>query len=220
MFKDYLNHINYGIIIWTLKWIVPTFIFPDRGPEELSSTLDEIEEILKYSKKLSGSDVESRPVIITDEVSSMMPLISGSAQQKAIGKFFVEWLVSVTKDKWLCDVIFASHNGFSLQILSLSDPLYVTSVTIPDLTSEDMMTITNKNPDSMNASYINVTLKVVGGHASHVQELLKSFSHADLRKRYAALKVSELETVQAIRRTSQEFCTDIAGGSFKVNNIF
>ena len=65
-------------------------------------------------------------------------MVSGSDDNRQLGKFFVDWLIMVTKVKGLCDVIFASHDGFSFKILGLSDPLYVSAVTIPDLTRADM----------------------------------------------------------------------------------
>jgi hypothetical protein len=47
----------------------------------------------------------------------------------------------------LCDVIFASHDGFSMEILSQSDPLYTIPMTMPDYTEEELRGIVIKNKE-------------------------------------------------------------------------
>eukprot|EP01036_Dinobryon_divergens_P028357 gene28357-37289_t len=193
LFRDYLKNFDFGLLNPFSKWILPTFTYQRQGAvtDDLSSTLDEIEEILKYAQQLDGPGVQSRPVIFIDEIGSMMPL-----------------------DKGLCDVIFASHDGFSLQILGLSDPLYVSAVTIPDLTRADMKAavslgrVDSNTSNSMYAANIDVAMQAVGGHAGHVLQLLQSTSQKDLLQRVSTFRLSEVETLDTIKN-SKFFCSTV-----------
>eukprot|EP01035_Chromulina_nebulosa_P025376 gene25376-33124_t len=206
LFRDYLKNFDFGLLNPFSKWILPTFTYQRQGAvtDDLSSTLDEIEEILKYAQQLDGPGVQSRPVIFIDEIGSMMPLVSGSDDKRQIGKL----------DKGLCDVIFASHDGFSLQILGLSDPLYVSAVTIPDLTRADMKAavslgrVDSNTSNSMYAANIDVAMQAVGGHAGHVLQLLQSTSQKDLLQRVSTFRLSEVETLDTIKN-SKFFCSTV-----------
>jgi len=71
--------------------------------KELSKTQEEIENVLKYAHR--NGDLSSRPVIFIDEIGALRGLID--EKQDEVAKQFLQWMVKISKDEKLCDIILA-----------------------------------------------------------------------------------------------------------------
>jgi hypothetical protein len=138
-FQDFMKKFNLGFFasIYNSFSSIGTMLGSSDEFNDLGEILAELEKILKYAYLNKGSGkISARPVIFVDEIGNLQPMINGNEHEKACVKKFINWIVKITKDMMLCDVIFASHDGFSMEILSQSDPLYTIPMTMPDYTED------------------------------------------------------------------------------------
>eukprot|EP01038_Epipyxis_sp_PR26KG_P014725 gene14725-19793_t len=209
-FKDLWKNVNFGILgtFWNV-FNLPRFKYSDSTMANLIDTLDEIEETLKYAKanrknkkmfSIFGlsNDVTSRPVIFIDEVGSLKSLVQ---HDLVTAELFSKWLIKMSKDKSLCDVIMASHDGFSLKTLALADPQYVTTVVMNDFTKDEMNTISRKyyhwwEPQSV--PVIDFIHDKVGGHAGHVLKLFDT--SININETIKTYQLTEKTTLELIKK--------------------
>jgi thymidine kinase len=251
-FKDYWNRISFG---WLLKFFFNAFLphldYSNTEMEELTLTLNEIETILKFAKQKGSSSISNdkerianRPVIFIDEIGALQGLLSSSSTSSLsfsssssatvtsleVAKKFILWLIKISKDEMLCDIIFASHDGFTMELLNLADPIYCSSLVIPGFSLDDMKILEKEFPTCFeispqqskqhHAELMKLIIDEVHGHAGHVLKLLEANSLLKMKSYLNEMKTAErLVYQQALNEAkssckkyhyigSREFCND------------
>jgi thymidine kinase len=242
-FKDYWNKISFG---WLLKFFLNAFLprldYSNTEMEELTQTMNEIETILKFAQKESsfslGPDdktrIANRPVIFIDEIGALQGLLSSSAAPSSlsfssslpsaatpvtsleVAKKFILWLIKISKDEMLCDIIFASHDGFTMELLNLADPIYCSSLVIPGFSLDDMKILEKEFPMSFDtisgqtkqqhAELMRLIINEVHGHAGHVLKLLEANSLLKMKSYLNEMKTAERLVYQQAIREAKSSC--------------
>jgi len=124
--------------------------------------------------------------------------------KKDIVKKLINWMIKVTKDTMLCDVIFSSHDGFAMQTLSLADGLYAESIMIPEMTHSEIESIVQKYPRNMCGKYIPYILKNLGLLGSHVYDSLLYFDKKSLNQYIESMRLKERNELDNIKKLAQK----------------
>lgn len=204
-FQDFMKNFNLGYLgsIFNMFSSFGTMFGSSDDFKALDEILAELEKILKYAYHKRGSGkISARPVIFVDEIGNLQPMVNGNEHQKACVKKFINWIIKVTKDMMLCDVIFASHDGFAMETLSLSDPLYTVPLTMPDYTESELKAIVKENKE-LSDKFIPNILKDIGSQGALVIDALKIDSKLRFDRYCAMLGFKERETISEILHSAK-----------------
>jgi hypothetical protein len=176
-FKDYFKNIKTGGLFFNLLMLlIPNINYDDKKMDDLESTLKEIETILKYAgQKGKRLGVAGRPVLYIDELniiqdygSVVLKNFKKDEKSDQLIKTFLEWLVRISKDDKLCDVIIASNNGIAWNLLEQLDPQYINCIVVPDFSKDDIQDILKTLHVENMQQKLDFIYEHVGGHAGHV----------------------------------------------------
>lgn len=147
-----------------------------------------------------------RPVIFIDEIHAIQPLLRDAKGSKA-ARQFVDWLVKISRDAKMCDVIVSSFDGFALEVLQLEDTAYSDPMVVPSFSRDDM-TIVAKSFPHLTEDLLGTLNTYVAGHAEHVKKLLKHSSDDEKMRDVLVgnLRTTERDTLAKVKRISKTSC--------------
>lgn len=210
-FKSYLSGfipgVNPGWLLSTIWNTLPSLDYNDSRLDELTKIQDEIEALLKFAQRnRAKSRINCRPVIFIDEIGA---LNITDPKSKEMCTKFVAWLVKISKDYKCCDIIVATTDAYTLDVFNLVDPMYVTTVIMPDLAVEDIEVILaqcQKNNPNKSAYRPNAQdiLRGVGGNAGFVLSLCQAQSEMQFQLLIDAKKVGEMTKLKEVVRQAKK----------------
>lgn len=199
-FKDYWASWKWSR--W-MSFFLPNIDFTNKCTD-LEDTMKEIEVILKYSAQ-NYHGIANRPVIFVDEIGTIQGLLRTG--QVDVARRFVKWLVRLSKDEMLCDIVFASNNGYMLELLNLADPQYCRSIVIPDFTEGDVnIVLQQRSHLSEDNHFAKSIVTEVGGHAGHVMDITDQRTVLEMKQSLQALKAGEMKCLEAAIANASKSC--------------
>jgi hypothetical protein len=166
-----------------LKFLVASF---GVNLEVLSSTpnfektLRDVETSLKFAKL----ENYPRPVICIDDIGGLIKYQPDKCQR------LMSWLVSVSVEMQLCDVIVADQNGWVME--NIVKPNHVRTIVLGDLDEDDLVEFVERMPQELrDQPTTRQMLNNVGGHGLHISRLTTSRSLEEMREKYRELLVTE-----------------------------
>jgi hypothetical protein len=185
-FKDYFRNFKLGWIMQFVLKLVPALDYSQQDATELSAVLNEIEAILRFRP----AGVTQRPVIYIDEVAN---IVVTDDNREIVGLFF-NWLIKVSRDLRLCDVIVSTADAFVNDSVSVIDPKYITIITVEDLTNEEISDMITSYRKDKNVKFPLSPEKIkydVGGNMGEVKRFCEVNSEWEYAKRLMSSKQIE-----------------------------
>jgi len=215
---DLVNHLKNSFHITQFKDHLKTYVgsvslmldvfsfFPKITHDDYSNlgeVLGDIRLILKHAKKdrsiiKTSNPIDKRPVIVIDEIGNFQGMVNGNAAQQGCIQKFLAWIVMISKDELLCDVIFASHDGFSLGALAVPDLTYTVSLMLPEFTEKELIMATESYPEELHGQFISRILSKVGHQGSHVIDSMRVSTKEHLELKMTSLMNNEREMLKLI----------------------
>jgi hypothetical protein len=202
-----------------VDWI-PRIRQQEANSDKLEDVLEQIEDVLRYAYQRSNGDVRDRPVIFIDEVHHLMP---PNGNHSLSSHKFVNWLVEMSKDNHYCDVVVSTTDANSKALFSLSNPRYVSTITVDDLRKEDFEIIIKeywkekgkgqKPPAWLGSAAVEKAIAEVGGTAGSVIDLCTAPTEISYHKKLVDLRRQEKERFDNMVNEAKPRC-----GYFKRTN--
>jgi hypothetical protein len=212
-YKDQINEmfgssiaVKMGVLGNLYRFFFPSISFEEFEKSNLESTMNDIEKVLRFAKVKGGGELKSRPVIFIDEIQALRYLAHGSDADREVAKSFVTWLIRISRDFCLCDVVFASHDGFAMEILQLADPAYCAPIVVPNFSKDDMKVVGQSFP-RLTQSMSNSIYSYVAGHAEHVKRLVNVTSKSQMKTELDSVRHSERQVLKEILNKNASSCT-------------
>lgn len=220
---SFMDNVEWRGVVEVMQWLG---LFPKltRGADHnLESTLDSITDALSFLKHQT-TDGKLRAVMHIDETGDMEGLTNLIGNQKynsSVMTTLVKWMVHISKDEDLADVVIASTDGFYLDFLSSVDPQYITTIVLDDFSVQDIDDIIKTNfPDLPH--WARSIVDRVGGHGYHVAKLIELASETKDRhcveEFFEQLKNQERHALQQVASYISELCSVKAQDYFFVNS--
>lgn len=209
-YKDYVKDVvggsvQRGLVGSLLELIFPSLDYHDANMHDLGATMAEIEKVLRFAVEKGKGKLQSRPVIFIDEIHALNGLLNGNDADKKVAKDFVSWLVIMSRDWKLCDIVFCSHDGFAMEILALADAAYCVPIVIPSFSESDMQIVAESFPH-LSPPLTRSIHQFVAGHAEHVMKLVDVTSMGQMRSELDKLRANERKTLREISQHASFSC--------------
>ena len=203
-FKDFMSGYLPGINPGSIWNKLPHLDYGDSKLDELAKIQNEIEEILKFAQRnREESGINSRPVIFIDEIGALNVT---DKRSKEMCTKFVAWLVKISKDYKCCDIIVATTDAYTLDVFNLVDPMYVTTIIMPDLAAEDIDVILQQLPATKSGYRPKAAdiLNGVGGNAGFVLSLCQAQTDMQFQLLIDAKRVGEKTKLKEVIKQSSK----------------
>lgn len=198
--------IKRGLMLNLYQILFPSLNFEDTDTCNLESTMADIEKVLRFALTKGSGKLSRRPVIFIDEIQALRGLANGSDEDREVAKSFVSWLIRISRDWHLCDVVFASHDGFAMEILELADTAYCVPIVVPSFTQEDMKVVAKHFPH-VTQSISDSIYKYVAGHAEHVKKLIDVTSKSQMRGELDKVRTGERKAMAEVMQRAKTSCS-------------
>lgn len=224
-YKDHIKEltggveIKQGIMLRMYQTFFPSLDFTESDASNLDSTMNDIEKVLRFALMKGKGNLKNRPVIFIDEIQALRGLANGKETDREVAKKFVSWLVRVSRDWHLCDVIFASHDGFAMEILELVDAAYCVPIVVPSFSRSDMAVVAQHYP-FVTQSICDSINKYVAGHAEHVKKLMNVTSTSQMREELDKVRTSERKVMAEVMNKASSSCSGPWYRYYKKQNFY